>query len=181
LIRRRRFFSFAVMPHPKKCSRLGERIYNVNVNDNVKPPLFRKPTSLEALFNRAFGLLVGLGLGPSYVQLLQVPGRKTGRIYSSPVNLLQVAGKPYLVAPRGRTQWVRNSEASGEIVLKKGSQTRKYRLRSLSDAEKPEILKLYLDSYKSAVQRYFPVPAGSPAAAFREIAANYPVFELLPF
>jgi hypothetical protein len=39
---------------------------------------------------------------------------------------------------------------------------------------------LYLDSYKSAVQRYFPVPAGSPAAAFRDIAANYPVFELLP-
>jgi deazaflavin-dependent oxidoreductase (nitroreductase family) len=115
------------------------------------------------------------------MQLLQVPGRKTGRIYSSPVNLLQVAGKPYLVAPRGRTQWVRNSEASGEIVLKKGSQTRKYRLRSLSDAEKPEILKLYLDSYKSAVQRYFPVPAGSPAAAFRAIAASYPVFELLPF
>jgi hypothetical protein len=30
------------------------------------------------------------------------------------------------------------------------------------------------------VQRYFPVPAGSPAAAFRDIALNYPVFELLP-
>src|ERR1700737_471520 len=33
---------------------------------------------------------------------------------------------------------------------------------------------------ESAVQRYFPVPAGSPAAAFRDIASNYPVFELLP-
>ena len=31
-----------------------------------------------------------------------------------------------------------------------------------------------------AVQRYFPVPASSPAAAFREIASNYPVFELVP-
>jgi hypothetical protein len=39
---------------------------------------------------------------------------------------------------------------------------------------------LYLDSYQSAVQRFFPVPAGSPTAGFRNIAANYPVFELLP-
>jgi hypothetical protein len=75
---------------------------------------------------------------------------------------------------------VRNAQASGEIVLKRGSARRKYRLRPIPDAEKPEILKLYLDSYKSAVQRYFPVPAGSTAAAFHDIAANYPVFELLP-
>lgn len=150
------------------------------MNDHEKPPSFRKPSPLEALFNRALGLLVGLGIGPAYMQLLQVRGRKTGRVYSTPVNLLYVAGKPYLVAPRGWTQWVRNAEATGEILLKRGGQERKYRLRPVPDAEKPEILKSYLDSYKSQVQQYFPVPAGSAPAAFREIAANYPVFELLP-
>jgi hypothetical protein len=71
---------------------------------------------------------------------------------------------------------VRNSEATGEIQLKRGKQQRKYRLRPVPDAEKPEILKSYLHSYKSAVRQFFPVPAD----AFREIAANYPVFELLP-
>ncbi len=154
--------------------------YNAVVSDSVQLPAFRKPSAVEAFFNRAFGFLVGLGIAPGYMQLLQVRGRKTGRIYSSPVNLLQVDGKPYLVAPRGRTQWVRNAEATGEIVLKRGSIRRKYRLVPLSDSEKPEILKLYLERYKPAVQRYFPVPAGSPAAAFRDIASNYPVFELLP-
>lgn len=114
------------------------------------------------------------------MQLLQVRGRKTGRVYSSPVNLLQLRGKSYLVAPRGRTQWVRNTEATGEIVLKRGSVQRKYRLRPVADADKPEILKVYLDSYKSAVQRFFPVRAGSPAESFRQIASSYPVFELLP-
>jgi deazaflavin-dependent oxidoreductase (nitroreductase family) len=143
-------------------------------------PAFRKPSAVEALFNRALGFLVGLGIAPGYMQLLQVRGRKTGQVYSTPVDLLQVGGKPYLVAPRGRTQWVRNAEATGEIVLKRGSVRRKYLLRPLPDTEKPEILKLYLDSYKTEVQRYFPVPAGSPAAAFRDIASNYPVFELLP-
>jgi deazaflavin-dependent oxidoreductase (nitroreductase family) len=152
----------------------------VKVNESVPPPSFRKPGPLEALFNRALGFLVGLGIGPAYMQLLQVRGRKTGRVYSTPVNLLQVGGKLYLVAPRGKTQWVRNAEATGEVLLKRGKQERKYRLHLIPDADKPEILKLYLESYKSAVQQYFPVPAGSPAVAFRELAANYPVFELLP-
>ena len=143
-------------------------------------PAFRKPTAPEALFNRAFGFLVGLGIAPAYMQLLQVRGRKTGRLYSSPVNLLQLGGKKYLVAPRGQTQWVRNAESAGEIVLKRGSARNKYRLKPIPDAEKPEILKLYLDSYKSEVQRYFPVLAGSSPAAFRDISSNYPVFELLP-
>ena len=57
---------------------------------------------------------------------------------------------------------------------------RKYWLRPIPDVEKPEILKLYLDSYKSAVQRFFPVRASSPASAFRDIASSYPVFELVP-
>jgi deazaflavin-dependent oxidoreductase (nitroreductase family) len=114
------------------------------------------------------------------MQLLHVRGRKSGRTYATPVNLLHAAGKLYLVAPRGHTQWVRNAEATGEVVLQRGNVRRDYRLRAVLDAEKPEILKLYLDSYTSAVQRYFPAPAGSPPAAFRDIAANYPVFELLP-
>jgi deazaflavin-dependent oxidoreductase (nitroreductase family) len=143
-------------------------------------PVLQKPSAVAGLFNRVFGFLVGLGIGPGYMQLLQVRGRKTGRVYSSPVNLLQFKGKSYLVAPRGRTQWVRNSEVNGEIMLKRGSAQRKYRLRAVSDADKPEILKLYLDSYKSAVQRFFPVRAGSPPESFRQIASSYPVFELLP-
>lgn len=152
----------------------------LGMSNGTQSPVFRKPTAVEALFNRAFGFLVGLGIAPAYMQLLQVRGRKTGRVYSSPVNLLQVRGKKYLVAPRGQTQWVRNAESAGEVVLKRGSARNKYRLKPVPDPEKPEILKSYLDSYKSEVQRYFPVPAGSPPAAFRDIASNYPVFELAP-
>jgi hypothetical protein len=50
----------------------------------------------------------------------------------------------------------------------------------LSDDEKPEILKSYLDRYKLTVQRYFLVPAGSPIEAFRLLTGQYPVFELIP-
>ncbi|HET9406922.1 MAG TPA: nitroreductase family deazaflavin-dependent oxidoreductase [Candidatus Sulfotelmatobacter sp.] len=144
------------------------------------PEPFRAPSSAEKLFNRVFGFLVGMGLGFSYNYLLQVRGRKTGKLYSTPINLLELNGKRYLVAPRGRTQWVRNAEAAGEITLKRGSQRERFRLRPLSGAEHLEILKAYLDSFKREVQRYFPVAAGSPVEAFAAVAESYPAFELLP-
>jgi deazaflavin-dependent oxidoreductase (nitroreductase family) len=141
---------------------------------------FREPSPLERAFNRAFGLLVGLGLAPADYNLLEVKGRKSGRVYSNPVSLVPLHGVRFLVAPRGRTQWVRNVEASNEVILKRGSSRRRFRLRALADADKPPVLLAYLEKYRSVVQRYFPVPAGAPAHAFAEIAARYPVFELLP-
>jgi deazaflavin-dependent oxidoreductase (nitroreductase family) len=146
---------------------------------NASLPVFREPTSIEKIFNRTFGFLVGLGIGPAHIYLLEVRGRKSGKLYRTPVDLLELQGKRYLVAPRGRTQWVRNAEAAGEVVLKKGSKAQKFRLRAMSDTEKSPILKAYLDSFKREVQRYFTAPAGSPPEAFAEVASNYPAFELL--
>jgi len=146
---------------------------------NSPLPVFREPSTTEKTFNRIFGFLVGLGLGFSYNYLLEVRGRKSGKLYSTPIDLLKLNGKNYLVAPRGRTQWVRNAEAVGEITLKKGSTRQKFRLRPIPEAEKPLILKAYLDTFKREVQRYFPVPAGSPPQAFVELASSYPAFELL--
>lgn len=139
---------------------------------------FLKPSAPERFFNRAFGFLVGLGIGPSYCYLLQVRGRKSGKLYSTPVNLMEINGKHLLVAPRGRTQWVRNAEASGQITLKRGSYRMNFRLKEIGVPDKLPILKEYLERYHSAVQRYFTVRAGSPAEAFAETADIHPVFEL---
>ncbi|HKU20526.1 MAG TPA: nitroreductase/quinone reductase family protein [Terriglobales bacterium] len=144
-----------------------------------EPASYHKATAVERFFNRAFGVLVGLGLGLPHNYLVQVRGRKTGKIFSTPIDLLELNGKRFLVAPRGRTQWVRNAEAAGEVMLKKGRRRQRYRIRAIPDSDKPEILKTYVDRFKTTVQRYFPVPAGSAPQAFVEIARNYPVFELL--
>src|SRR5664279_5403817 len=141
---------------------------------------FRAPSAGEKFFNRVFGWLVGHGLGFSYNYLLQVRGRTSGKLYSTPIDLLERDGTRYLVAPRGRTQWVRNAEAAGEVTLKKGSRVETFHLRTIPDAEKPPILKAYLDTFRREVQRYFPVPAGSPSEVFAPLVADYPAFELLP-
>lgn len=147
---------------------------------NPAQPVFRAPSAIERIFNRVYGSLVRLGLGFSYNYLLQVRGRKSGKLYSTPIDLLELNGKRYLVAPRGQTQWVRNAEAAGEVTLKKGRTEQQFHLRPLSDNEKPGILKAYLDRFKREVQRYFPVPADSPPEAFRELVQDYPAFELIP-
>jgi deazaflavin-dependent oxidoreductase (nitroreductase family) len=147
---------------------------------NQTPSAFRAPSALERILNRAFGFVVGMGWGFSYNYLLQVRGRKSGNLYSTPVNLLEIGGKKFLVAPRGRTQWVRNAEAAGEIGLKKGSARQQFRLRPLAGDEKLQILQAYLDTFQREVQRYFPVPAGSPVEAFAQLAEAYPAFELRP-
>jgi deazaflavin-dependent oxidoreductase (nitroreductase family) len=142
-------------------------------------PEFRKPSRPEQLFNRLFGVFVRFGLAPRYNYLVEVRGRTTGRVYSAPINIVEVGGRMFLVAPRGRTQWVRNAEAAGDVVLARGRRRQRFRIRPLSRDEKPPILKAYLDRYRLAVQRYFPVRAGSDAHAFREVADRYPVFQLV--
>src|SRR4051812_10758585 len=143
-------------------------------------PAFRQPTAVERLFNRFFGFIVGLGLGFKHNFLLEVRGRTSGKLYSTPIDLLDIEGKRYLVAPRGNTQWVRNAHAAGEVSLKRGSFHQRFRVIPLVDGEKPPLLKAYLDRFKAEVQRYFPIAAGSDVSAFADIAAHYPVFELQP-
>jgi putative ABC transport system substrate-binding protein len=140
---------------------------------------FDRPNALERLFNKLFGFLLASGLGLPHYYLLQVRGRRTGRLHSTPVNVLVRDGQRFLVAGRGYTQWVRNAVASGTVSLKKGRKREDLQICAVSDDEKPEILKAYLDRFRLTVQRYFPVPAGSPPEAFRPLVTDYPVFELL--
>ena len=141
---------------------------------------FLKPTFLERIFNRVFGFLVGLGIGLRHNYLLQVRGRKSGKLYSTPVDVLDDGVRLFLICPRGRAQWVLNAEASGRVTLKHGSSLREFALRAAPDSEKAPILKNYLDRFKLTVQRYFPIPAGSPPEAFAPYLSQYPVFELIP-
>jgi len=147
---------------------------------NSAPTPFLQPSPLERFFNRLFGVFVGWGIGPSYNYLLQVQGRKSGRIYSTPVNVLDRQGNRLLVAPRGETQWVRNARVSGEVWLKRGRTPQRFKLRALDDRDKPEILRKYLSRYRLTVQRYFPVPASAGLEMFSDIARQYPVFESIP-
>jgi deazaflavin-dependent oxidoreductase (nitroreductase family) len=135
---------------------------------------------VERQLNRMLGVLASKGLGPAYTYRLEVEGRKSGRRYTTPVNLMRRNGRPYLVAPRGWTQWVRNALATGRVRLSRGRSVQEYEVRLLPELERPPILKDYLERYRGAVQRYFEIRAGAPVEAFQAIAPDYPVLELVP-
>jgi deazaflavin-dependent oxidoreductase (nitroreductase family) len=148
---------------------------------NQAKPHFVRPGFAARTVNRIYGWLAGVGLGPSYGYLLQVTGRKTGRTHSTPVNVLRRERKLFLVATRGDTEWSRNALADGRVVLKKGRVRLQFSARVVPDAEKPEILKAYLERFNWMVRRFFPVPANAALSAFAEISGRYPVFELIRY
>ena len=140
---------------------------------------FQKESTLDRFFNRMMGQALRLGFAPGYMRLLEVRGRKSGKTFTTPVNVLDFQGKRWLIAARGETAWARNARAAGSVVLRRGSSTESFTVRELADADKPEVIKAFLDRFKSQVQRFFDVPAGSPADAFRATASRTPVFELI--
>jgi deazaflavin-dependent oxidoreductase (nitroreductase family) len=145
----------------------------------AEKPYFLKPSAFERIANRAVGMLLRLGisLGNSYV--LEVRGRRSGNLYSTPVSLLEYRNRRYLVAPRGETSWVRNARGTGEVSLVRRGVRERYSVREVPVEERPILLKEYLERFAFAVQRYFPIPKGAPASSLAEIAARYPIFELI--
>jgi deazaflavin-dependent oxidoreductase (nitroreductase family) len=143
------------------------------------PEPFQKESTLDRFFNRMMGQALRLGFAPGYMRLLEVRGRKSGKTFTTPVNVLDYQGKRWLVAARGETAWARNARAAGHVVLRRGSSTESFTVRELADTDKPEVIKAFLDRFKSQVQRFFDIPAGSPPDAFRATASRTPVFELV--
>jgi hypothetical protein len=141
---------------------------------------FRPPPAIERVFGRLLVFFVRIGALRGHFHILEVRGRRSGRIIALPVDVLDIDGRRYLVCPRGETQWARNTRAAGEVALVQALRRRRYRAIELPAASRPPILKQYLDRFAAEVQRFFPVAKGSPATAFVDLATRYPVFELLP-
>src|SRR5688500_6323857 len=112
-------------------------------------------------------LLMRLGLVPT----LAVRGRKSGRWRSVPVNVLEVGGRRYLVAPRGETEWVRNLRAAGEGELRSRGRVERFRASEVPDDQKPPLVEAYLARWGSQVKEQF--------AALPD-RSDHPVFRIEP-
>jgi deazaflavin-dependent oxidoreductase (nitroreductase family) len=146
---------------------------------NQSAAYFIQPSFVARIINRSYGWITSLGFGLPNSYLLQVAGRKTGKVRSVPVNVLSYNGKLFLVATRGHTQWSRNALVNRNVTLKRGRLRTQFRLRVVLDAEKPKVLKAYVNRFQRISGRFFPLSASSPSSAFAPIAARYPVFELI--
>ncbi len=104
-------------------------------------------------------------------------GRKTGRVYSTPVSLVERDGQTYLVAPYGETGWLRNARAAGEVNVRHGRHVFTGRLDPLSSTEVAPILRDYIRE-NSITPPFSDAGIDSPDSAFEAEATQHPVFRL---
>jgi deazaflavin-dependent oxidoreductase (nitroreductase family) len=132
------------------------------------------------VFNPIVARLTRWGISVWGSRILEVPGRVSGELRSTPVNVLDHDGRRYLVAPRGVTQWVRNVRAAGGADLRVGRRSEQVTLVEVDDVAKPEILRAYLRRWKWEVGAFFDgVGPDSSDAELLAAAPKHPVFEIV--
>lgn len=130
-------------------------------------------------FNKAVAGMTGLGISVWGSRILAVRGRKSGEWRTTPVNLLSLDGKRYLVSPRGETQWVRNLRVAHDGELRLGRRTERFTAAEVADDDKPAILRGYLVRWKMEVGVFFGgVGPDAPDSELRRIAPGHPIFEI---
>jgi deazaflavin-dependent oxidoreductase (nitroreductase family) len=143
-------------------------------NRYIRPDWFTKH-----IFNPAVLGLTRLGVSVYGSRILAVRGRKSGEWRTNPVNLLEFRGQRYLVAPRGVTEWVRNIRVSHAGELRLGARREPIEVVELADAEKPQLLRYYLQRWKWEVGQFFEgVGPDAPESEIQRIAPNHPVFRI---
>ncbi len=123
--------------------------------------------------------LLRVGLGPPHTYLLSVRGRRTGRLYSTPVTLVEEANRRWLVAPYGEVGWVRNARAAGRVTLSRGAQSERVATFEVESAEAAPVLRRYVTQVP-ITKPYFDVGPDSSLDAFLGEAPRHPVFRIAP-
>lgn len=140
---------------------------------------YDEPNRPARAANAVIRQLAELGVEIAGSRALRVRGRTTGKWRPVVVNVLTVDGRDYVVATRGNTQWVRNARAAGFVEA--GPRWKRTRLRvvEIADAEKPDLIRRYLDRWFWEVKGHAGgLTPSSTESEVREIAASIPVFEL---
>lgn len=128
--------------------------------------------------NRVVILLNRLGLSIGTMHILSIPGRKTGKMRSTPVSILKVNGQRYILTGM-ETGWVKNARAAGWGLLSYGRKKERVRLIELPVEERPAILREFPAQVPGGVQffeRLLDLP--NDPEAFAQAAPRCPVFRL---
>lgn len=132
------------------------------------------------VFNGVVAGLIRLGVSVLGSRVLEVRGRRTGQPRRVPVNLLETAGKRFLVAPRGETEWVRNVRAAGgNLALLLGRRREELVGTEVIGDDKIWVIREYLKKWKAEVGVFFDgVGPDSTDEQIAAIADRHPVFRL---
>jgi hypothetical protein len=135
------------------------------------PKWLKYANRLIVIFNR-----LGLSFGTWYI--LSIPGRKTGKLRSTPISVLHVNGQRYVVTGFD-TQWVKNARRGGKGILARGRKQEQVVLVELPVEDRAPILREFPRQVPHGVQ-YFEKLLNIPGdpEAMAAAAPHCPVFRL---
>jgi hypothetical protein len=128
--------------------------------------------------NFAVRPLARLGLIGPRTHLLTVPGRRTGRLWSTPVSLVALDGERYAVAPYGERNWVKNARAAGWVELRRGTWLERVGVEELGSEAAVPVIRRYFELGR-VTRPFFDVDLGSSEDEWRAEAPRHPVFRLV--
>jgi len=99
------------------------------------------PGSLK-WFNPIVKTLIRAGMPMGPVQILTVPGRRSGKLHSTPVTPITVGGERYLTTV-GDTDWVKNARVAGWGTLSRGRASERVSLAEVPAEERAPILRAF--------------------------------------
>jgi hypothetical protein len=127
-------------------------------------------------------LVLRLGLRIGTQHILSVPGRKTGRMRSTPVSLVTLDGVRYVVSGEGLA-WVKNARAAGWGELLRARRRERVSLTELPPEDRGPILWAFwhqVPAGRSFIARLFGLALDASADDFEAAAPRCPVFRVGP-
>ncbi len=131
------------------------------------------------LINWGFRAMTRLGVGASYREILTVRGRRSGTLHSTPVDVMEIGGVRWLVAGYGPVNWVGNARAAGEVSLRRGGRTERYRVAEAGPVDAVPVIRRYMSQVR-ATRSYFDAAPDSSDAAIDAELPPHAVFRLIP-
>jgi deazaflavin-dependent oxidoreductase (nitroreductase family) len=122
-----------------------------------------------------------LGRDVDGIQVLEVRGRRSGRLRRTPVKVLEVDGARYLVSLFGASGWALNLRAEPRARLRLGRRIEQLMAIEVADEHKPTILAAYLAGTSRTQTRELLAGTGGQftEADLRRQAPRIPVFRLV--
>lgn len=129
------------------------------------------------LLNGVVKILLRVGWGLRHTYLLTVRGRRSGKLYSTPVMLMEDGTHRWLVAPSGAVAWVRNARAAGQVTPSRGRHSETVMIVELGPEEAAPVLQQY-GTAVPITRPFFDATPDAPLEAFVDEAPHHPVFRI---
>jgi len=118
-----------------------------------------------------------MGLAGRYTHVLTVPGRESGRLWSTPVSIVRDGDERWLVAPYGERNWVKNARAAGWVELQRGRRRERLTVEEVGAEKAVPVLREYYRRFR-VTRPFFEVTLESSDEDWLAEARRHPAFRL---